>query len=169
MALVRRETPEDLAAIRRVNELAFEQAAEADLVDALRARGKVTISLVAVENDRVVGHILFSPVTIESGDEVFPALGLGPMAVLPELQRRGIGSMLVSHGLDECRSAGHTSVVVVGHADYYPRFGFVPASRFGLKCEYDVPDNVFMAIELRVGALSGQGGLVKYQSEFNEV
>ena len=171
MTIVRSETPEDFPAIRRVNELAFGSPAEADLVESLRAGGMTTLSLVAVEDNRVVAHLLLSPVTIESGESVdgtFSAIGLGPMAVLPEHQRQGIGSVLITSALDTCRQAGHDCVVLVGHAEYYPRFGFVPASRFGLKCEYDVPDEVFMAIELRDGT-HGTQGMVRYQPEFNEV
>src|ERR1044072_6444256 len=169
MLIVRNEKPEDIAAIHEVNEKAFGQPAEANLVDALRANGKVTFSLVAVQDDRVVGHILFSPVTIESEKESFAAVGLAPLAVLPEHQNQGIGSRLVRAGLDECRKALHESVVVLGHPDYYPRFGFTPASRYGIKSEYDVRDEVFMIMELREGALAGRSGTVKYQPEFNDV
>jgi putative acetyltransferase len=169
MAVVRPETPNDLTAIRQVHAQAFGRPAEARLVDALRARGQVLLSLVAVHDDRVVGHILFSPVTIESAEAAFPAVGLGPVAVLPARQRQGIGSLLVATGLDECRRAGHTGVVVLGHPTYYPRFGFKPASRYGLQGDYAVPDDVFMAIELHPGALQGRAGHVKYQPEFQAV
>jgi putative acetyltransferase len=170
MMIVRQERPEDVAGIRHVNEQAFDGPAEADIVDLLRARGKVALSLVAAQDDRIVGHILFSPVMIESeGELCASAVGLAPMAVLPELQKQGIGSRLVKHGLEQCRKAGYQCVVVLGHAEYYPRFGFLPASRYGLKCVYDVPDEVFMAIELREGALAGRAGIVKYQPELNEV
>jgi putative acetyltransferase len=163
---VRPEEPADLDAIRRVNERAFEGSAEADLVEALRAKGAVTLSLVAVGDGRVVGHILFSPVRIESSSGSAAALGLGPMAVLPELQRQGIGSLLVRSGLDACRDSGHEGVVVLGHPLYYPRFGFVPASRYGITSPWDVPDPVFMAIELRPGALRNRAGVARYQPEF---
>jgi len=166
---IRTETTEDMVAIRNVNERAFGRPAEADLVDALRRNGKVTLSLVAEDDGRIVGHILFSPVTIEAGDDHLAGVGLAPMAVLPELQNRGIGSLLVKRGLDHCREARHQFAVVLGHPEYYPRFGFVPASRFGVKCEYDVADEVFMAIELQEGALENCAGVVKYQVEFNEV
>jgi putative acetyltransferase len=169
MVIVRQEKPEDVAAVRHINEQAFGRAAEADLVGALRAHGKALLSLVAVEGDQVIGHILFSPVTIESDGKIFSALGLAPMAVLPEHQRRGIGSLLVKRGLDECRQVGHECVVVLGHPEYYPRFGFLPASQYGIRSEYDVPDDVFMALELREGALRGRAGVAKYQPEFNEV
>jgi len=96
---------------------AFGQPAEAELVGALRERGQITLSLVAVQEGRIVGHILFSPVTIESDNETYPAVGLEPMAVLPELQRQGIGSLLIKAGLEECRQVGHERVVVLGHAE----------------------------------------------------
>ena len=167
--LVRPERPADLAAIRSVNHAAFPEPAEADAVDALRANGKATVSLVAVQADRVVGHILFSPVTIGSGGHPYPALGLGPMAVLPDVQRAGIGSRLVTEGLVHCSQAGVGCVVVLGHPTYYPRFGFVPASRFGIGCEYRVPDEVFMAIELAPGALTEVSGICRYAPEIADV
>jgi len=169
MLFIRREQPEDIAAIHEVHELAFGRPAEADLVDALRARSKVTLSLVAVEDDRIVGHILFSPVTIDPTDRRFLAVGLAPMAVLPQRQRRGIGSQLVNAGLLECRNAGYECVVVLGHPAYYPRFGFVPASRYGLRSEYEVPDEAFMVLAWHAGVLKDRGGVVRYQPEFDEV
>ena len=98
-----------------------------------------------------------------------PILGLAPTAVRPDRQRQGIGSQLVRAGLDAARKTGAAAVVVVGHARFYPRFGFVPASRFGLTCEYDVPDEVFMALELVPGFLAGPGGLVQYHPAFAEL
>jgi putative acetyltransferase len=168
MTIVRAESPEDLKSVRRVNELAFGQPNEADLVDALRANLKVTeyVSLVAVLDDQVVGHIFFSPVTIESDSGVFTAIGLAPMAVLPEHQNSGIGSKLVRDGLKECRRLGQDIVVVLGHPNYYPRFDFIPAIQKGLRSEYDVPDDVFMVLEQSEDALAGRRGLVKYRPEF---
>ena len=166
---VRTETTEDHKSVWRVNELAFGQRNEADLVDALRANARPYISLVAVVDEQVVGHIFFSPVSVESESSVFTAMGLAPMAVLPEYQNQGIGSRLVREGLKECQRLGHGIVVVLGHANYYPRFGFTPASLKGLRSEYDVPDEVFMVAELVPGALEGRGGLVKYHPEFGKV
>ena len=168
MLTIRRETPKDIDSIRYVNEQAFGQKEEAEIIDKLRKRDVVTLSLVAVQADQIVGHILFSPVSAESEYSSFEAITLAPMAVLPEYQRKGIGSQLVRVGLEECRRLGHEIMVVLGHPDYYPRFGFVPASTYSIKCKYDVPDEVFMALELRQGALSGRSGVVKYQPEFNE-
>jgi putative acetyltransferase len=163
------ERPGDRAAIRRVHELAFGRPTEADLVDTLCACGMATLSLVAVEDDRIVGHILFSPVTIESGDRTFRAVGLAPMAVLPKRQRQGIGSQLVKAGLVECRNAGYDGVVVLGHPTYYPRFGFVPASQYGIKSEYEVPDEAFMILPWHEGMLEDRGGVARYQPEFRGV
>ena len=166
---IRPEQANDLEAIRSVNLAAFPGDSEAKLVDALRAAGKATVSLVAEQNARVIGHILFSPVTIASHAGPHPILGLAPMAVLPAVQRRGVGSLLVTTGLAYCRQANVGVVVVVGHADYYPRFGFQPASRFGVSCEYEVPDDSFMLLELARGASDGLSGLARYQPEFAEL
>jgi putative acetyltransferase len=166
MVTILHERPEDANAIRVVLEEAFGQSIEAELVDALRRRGALTLSLVALREDEVVGHIAFSPVTIESAESSFNAIALGPMAVLPPYQGKGIGSQLVRIGLAKCRQAGHEIVFVLGHPDFYGRFGFVPTRHRDLHCEFGVPDDVFMVMELRQGALAERGGLVKYQPEF---
>lgn len=169
MTTIRPEQPEDVIAIHHVVHQAFGRQDEASLVDALRRNGKARISLVAEDNGRVIGHILFSEVVIESGENRLNGIGLAPLAVWPERQNEGIGSRLTEAGLDECRKAGYRFAVVLGHPEFYPRFGFVPASRFGVKSEYDVRDEVFMAMELQEGSLAGAAGVVKYQPEFNEV
>jgi putative acetyltransferase len=165
---IRLEQPEDIPAIRQVNLAAFGTTTEANLVDALRRQARPLISLVAVSGDHVVGHILFSPVTLSSHPEL-QIMGLAPMAVEPEKQRQGIGSLLVKAGLEECRRASCVAVVVLGHADYYPRFGFTRASTFGLASEYDVPDEVFMALELKPGILRGKSGTIQYHQAFAAV
>ena len=165
---IRTERAEDIPAVRQVNRSAFGTTLEADLVDALRQQARPIVSLVAVERDVVVGHILFSPVTLSSEPEV-AIMGLAPMAVVPTRQRHGIGSALVRAGLEACRRLGGTAVIVLGHPEYYPRFGFVPASTFGLVSEYDVPDDLFMAVELRAGALRGKAGMVRYHPAFAHV
>jgi putative acetyltransferase len=169
MSSIRAESSEDHAAIRRVIELAFGQSSEADLVDALRTDARPHISLVAERDGEVVGHIFFSPVSIESSEGSFTAMGLAPMAVLPDYQNKGIGSELVRAGLRECQRIGHEVIVVLGHSHYYPRFGFIPASKKGIRSEYDVPDDVFMVAELTPGALGGRKGLVKYHPAFSAV
>jgi putative acetyltransferase len=162
---IRNERPEDAIPIRDVHLSAFETSGEADLVSILRKQATPLISLVAEEAGTIVGHILFTPVTFVDGPSL-PMMGLAPMAVSPEWQRRGIGSRLVLAGLQQCRHSGTAAVVVVGHPAYYPRFGFVPASRFGISCEYDVPDDVFLARELRDAALVGITGTVRYHPAF---
>lgn len=166
MIVIRAETIEDQEEIRLVNELAFARPNEADLVDALREKAAPIISLVATLDEKVAGHIFFSPVSVESENSAFTAMGLAPMAVLPECQNQGIGARLVCEGLKECQRLGQDIVVVLGHPDYYPRFGFMPASLKGLRSEYDVPDEVFMVAELKADALGGRHGLVKYHVQF---
>jgi putative acetyltransferase len=165
---IRPERPGDIPGIREVNQAAFDTNTEADLVYTLRQQAQPIVSVVAVDNDAVVGHILFSPVTLLSHPDV-PIVGLAPMAVLPNRQRQGIGSALVRTGLEECRRLHFAAVVVLGHAGYYPRFGFTPASTFGLRSEYDVPDEVFMALELRTEALHQRTGTIRYHPAFASV
>ena len=160
---IRPERDGDAEAIRAVTAAAFPSTAEANLVDALRQQRASIVSLVADAGGLVVGHILFSPVTLDGAD--VGILGLAPMAVWPERQRQGIGSELVRAGLDASRERGAAAVVVVGHPAFYPRFGFVPASRFNLRCEYDVRDDVFMALELKPGSLRS-GGFIRYHPAF---
>ena len=166
MISVRFEQPDDAASIRETNELAFGTPLEAGLVDALRGSAEY-LSLVATIGGRVVGHILFTPVSLEPPVDVRIA-GLAPMAVRPEHQRSGVGGQLIRAGLDECRRHGYSAVVVLGHPDYYPRFGFVPGHTFGLTCEFPSPPEAFMAMELATGALSGSRGLVRYLPQFAE-
>lgn len=165
---IRPETDADVQAIRFVNEAAFGRPAEADLVDALRARRVVMASLVAEADGAIVGHILFSLVSLSVQPRARLA-GLAPMAVIPAYQRRGIGSALVRAGLRCCMDAGCAAVIVLGHPEYYPRFGFVPAAQHGLRSEYDVPDDVFMVAELEVGALTSTSGLIRYDEAFAAV
>lgn len=166
---LREELPDDRAAIAAVNEAAFGQPAEAALVDALREHGALTLSLVALAAGAIVGHIAFSPVTITGAGGLHPAIGLAPMAVAPSWQGRGVGTRLVRAGLDRLRAAGASAVIVLGHPHYYPRFGFAPASRFGLRWEHEAADEAFMALELVPGALAGVAGVVRYRPEFDAV
>jgi putative acetyltransferase len=163
---IRAEQAGDAIAIRAVNVAAFGRPVEANLVDALRAQASPLVSLVAASDGAIVGHILFSPATLAARGDL-AVMGLAPMAVLPARQRAGIGSALVRAGLDRCTALACRAVVVLGHPAFYPRFGFVPASRFGMRCDYDVPDEAFMAVELAAGALTGPGGLVRYHPAFS--
>ena len=168
MLEIRPEKSEDEAAIRQVNEEAFSQKEEAEIIEKLRSRGVLTLSLVAVQDDSVIGHIAFSPVKVESERSTFEAITLAPMAVLSAYQSKGIGSQLVRAGLEECRHLGHEIVFVLGHPDYYPRFGFVLAKPKGIECEFEVPDEAWMVLELQEGALAGRRGRVMFQPEFRE-
>jgi putative acetyltransferase len=165
---IRSEKPQDYAAVHLVNEAAFETSAEANLVDILRKEAQPIISLVAEERSIVVGHILFSPVTLSNHPDC-KIMGLGPMAVLPEQQQKGIGAALIHSGLEECKRLAYGAVVVLGHTGYYPRYGFVPAVLYGITCEYDVPPEVFMVIELQPGYLQDVHGIVQYHPAFNTV
>jgi putative acetyltransferase len=167
--IIRREKPQDKAAIRHINEQAFGGTGEANAIDALRDRGQLTLSLVAVQDEVVIGHLLFTPATIETADHTWPALGLAPLSVLPAYQRQGIGTALMKAGLAECVRLGYERVIVLGHAEYYPRFGFVRASQYGIRPEWEVPDEAFMVLELQRGALDGVSGVAKYQPEWNGV
>ena len=165
---IRPESEADRAAIRTVNEAAFDTSAEADLVDVLRAKSAQLVSLVAEIDDTVVGHILFSRVSLTEQPHL-RVMGLGPMAVAPDHRRQGVGSALVREGLKRCRQLGCDAVFVIGHPKYYPRFGFVPAARYAMRSEYEVPEDVFMVAELAVGALRGATGLVRYDEAFASV
>ncbi len=168
MLIIRPETTEDKAAIRHVNQEAFNQKDEAEIIKKLRERGVLLLSLVAVQDDVLVGHIAFSPVEIASENSSFEAITLAPMAVLPAYQNKGIGSQLVLTSINECRRLGYELVVVLGHPNYYPRFGFTPAKPKGIKCEFEVPDEAWMVLELREGALTEKQGTVIFQPEFKE-
>jgi len=167
--VIRPERIEDIEKIRSIHVEAFNTEAEANLVEALRNSSIPLISLVAEEDGELVGHILFSPMTLEQGGSSPSIAGLAPMAVLPACQNKGIGSMLVEEGLAYCKNAGYAAVVVLGHPNYYPRFGFVPSVTYGIRSEYDVPPEIFMVKELKEGALANRNGTVKYHRAFNKL
>ena len=166
--LIRTEEKRDWAAVRAVNEAAFETATEADLVDALRAQAQPVASLIAEDAGAVVGHIMFSPVLLPNHPEL-RIMGLAPMAVAPEYQRKGIGSALVRAGLERCKDLGFGAVVVLGHPEYYPRFGFAPSVAYGIGCEYEVPQEAFMVLELQPGYLRRASGKVEYHAAFSNL
>jgi len=155
---------DERAAIRAVNEAAFEGAYEADLVDQLRGSEYALISLVAELEERIVGYILFSRMWINTSSGRLSAVALAPVAVLPGHQHKGIGSLLIRRGLELLRGRGEEIVIVVGHPDYYPRFGFSSAKAKSLESPF--PREAFMALELRLGVLDGIEGLVVYPSAF---
>ena len=163
---VRDERPEDIPAIHALNKQAFDQEQEANIVDALRKNGAAKLSLVATLHGQVVGHVMYSPITIAGKHE---GAALGPMSVLPQYQSKGIGSRLVREGNERLKQAGCLYIIVLGHAEYYPRFGFKPASQFGVTCEWGVPDNVFMLLVLDEARMRGVSGKSRYRSEFSSV
>jgi putative acetyltransferase len=162
---IRPENDKDREAIWNVNKAAFGGDAEANLVDELRVGGFVEISLVAEVDDQIVGHILFSRVTINTPVGTVEAVSLAPMAVVPSHQRRGIGSKLVEAGLETCREKGHKIVLVLGHADFYPRFGFSAELARPFENPFGSGD-VWMARELLPGVLADVAGRVEYPPPF---
>jgi len=165
--LIRTEEEKDWAAVHDLNSSVFETSVEADLVDSLRERARPVISLVAEDDENIVGHIMFSPVYLSDHPDT-KIMGLAPMVVASQHQRKGIGSELVRAGLERCEELGYGAVVVLGHPEYYPRFDFSPSSRFDIQCEYDVPEEVFMVLEMFPGYLRDTSGTIKYHEAFDE-
>lgn len=161
---IRAEQAVDREQIRKVNKAAFGRSDEAHLIDGLRAEDAILLSLVAEQNARILGHILFSRMHVETPHANVPAVSLAPMAVSPDHQRSGIGSQLIRRGLDELRSRGERIVIVLGHEHYYPRFGFSTEKARALSSPF--PPEAFMALELVDGALSGVSGVVRYAAAF---
>jgi putative acetyltransferase len=170
MVSISSEKHEDYQNIYNVNKLAFKGEVEAKLVNNLRkAKGFIPeLSLVAIKDGEVVGHILFSIIHIQTDTKNIPVLALAPMAVLPKYQKQGIGSMLVRDGLIKCKKSGFKAVILVGHPDYYPRFGFTLAKEKGLTLPFDVPNEAFMVYEIIPRALERIKGMVVYPPEFSE-
>jgi putative acetyltransferase len=166
MIVIRSEAASDFDTIRHVNRTAFESDAEANLVDALWDGGYVEVSLVAEVDGEVVGHILFSRLPIVTEGGTVDALSLAPMAVSPSHQRRGIGSRLVKAGLEACREKGYKIVVVLGHPEFYPRFGFSPDLAKSLESPFGGGE-AWMAMELVPDALAGVEGRVEYPPPFH--
>lgn len=165
---IRDEQPPDLTAVYDINCSAFPEPAEADLVNRLRTTASPFISLVATHEDTILGHIFFSPVHLEGNNDL-QIMGLAPMAVHSDHRNSGIGSALVEAGLLRCRDSGFGACVVLGHANFYPRFGFSPSVNFSIRSSYDVAEEVFMAIELTTDYLQPHGGTVHYHPAFNEL
>ena len=168
---IRPETPKDYSQITMLNDFAFNQPNEGLMISALRKNKKFIpqLSLVAEIDSKVVGHILFFPLNIISGENSFEVLSLAPMAVLPEYQYKGIGKKLVIKGLKKAKEIGYKAVIVLGHPTYYPKFGFDPASKWNIKPPIDdVPDEASMAIELEERFLKDKVGIIKYPAEYYE-
>jgi predicted N-acetyltransferase YhbS len=168
---IRPEHKNDISSISMINDMAFGQEAEGNLIVKLRKNKSFIkdLSLVACMGNEIIGHILFSKIIIKNDTEEFESLALAPMAVIPEFQGLGIGSQLINKGLQKATKLGYKSVVVLGHENYYSRFDFTPASQFQITCPFEVPDANFMAIELQKGSLDNVSGCVVYPKEFNDL
>jgi len=166
---IRPEKPEDIDEIRELNERAFHQSHEAKIIDKLRKNCADLLSLVAIENDKIVGHILFSPAVIEGLHGVTHGMGLAPMAVLPSMQKQGIGTQLIKAGIEILKGAQCPFIIVIGHPEYYPRFGFERALPYGIQCQWEgIPDEVFLILRLDQSVMKQISGLAKYRDEFSE-
>ena len=164
------EQPIYYDAIDEINNLAFGQPQETGLIRSLRKLNDYIpeLSLIAFNDDDAIGHILFFPIVIISDDREFQTLSLAPMAVVPEYQNKGMGGELVRHGLSQANKLGFNSVLVLGHPNYYPRFGFEKAGKWNIKCPWEAPDEAWMAIELKAGALVGKAGMAVFPKEYEE-
>ena len=166
--IIRHEIPSDIDDIYQVNLSAFETPVEAELVNRIRTERVSMISLVARYEKKTIGHILFTPAEIHNQGATLIIAALGPMAVMPAYQNMGVGSELVRQGIAECRVAGYQAIAVLGHPSFYPRFGFRPSTVFGITCEYEVPEEAFMIMELIPDSLSDISGILKYHVAFYE-
>jgi putative acetyltransferase len=169
MVRIQEESRQDHDAIRQVNKLAFETEEEGQLIDRLRADGQIVASLVALREGKVVGHILFSELPINTGKGILPAVALAPMAVLPDAQHQGIGSALIEAGITVCRERGKLAVLVLGHEKYYPRFGFSAELAKSVHSPYSHFSASWMAKELQSGALTNISGIAHYPAAFSVV
>ncbi len=164
---IRREVHSDVASIRSLNELAFGQPDEADIVDALRRSGCDLLSFVALHGKSIIGHAMFSPVILECDTRIVEGNGLGPVAVLPDYQQQGIGSALIETGLTILRQRSCPFVIVLGHPSYYPRFGFELASKRGIECQWEgIPDEAFLIQVFDEAVLLDVQGVARYRPEF---
>jgi len=161
---IRAEKPGDVPAVREVNRLAFGREDEARLVDDLRSGAHARISLVASREDKIIGHVMFSALSIETERGSVEALALAPVGVVPEAQGQGIGSALIREGLRRCGHLGHSTVIVLGEPDYYSRFGFSSTLARKLRSQYS--GEAFMALELTPRALNDVEGDVRYPPPF---
>ena len=161
---IRKETSRDYDQISLVNDMAFNHKQEGELILNLRKRTEFLpeLSLVAEFNDKIVGHILFFPITILSESDKIQTLSLAPMSIMPGFQNKGLGGDLIMAGLKVADEMGFTSVVVLGHPRYYPKFGFKKASKWKIKAPFDAPDEAMMAIELKNGSLGFGGGTIDF-------
>ena len=168
---IRPELQSEYELVEKVNRDAFNRDEESLLVHKIRKTPNYIpeLSLVASKKDIVIGHIMFTKVRIINEDTEFPSIALDPMSVAPKYQKKHIGSQLVLAGLDAAKELGYPHVIVLGHENYYPKFGFVPAKTFGLLPSFDVPSTYFMARELTKDSLAKIKGFVVYDDVFSEL
>ena len=168
---IRPETLQDYKIIYQLNKQAFERDNEAKLVNNLRESSSFIpdLSLVAELENQIIGHILFVKIQIKNSSQETESLALAPMAVHPDFQKKGFGGRLILEGLKRIAALGFKSVIVLGHEHYYPKFGFEPAEKWGIKAPIEVPSEVFMALELVPDGLNGVSGVVEYPKEFEKV
>lgn len=169
MINIRKEILEDHKAVREINDKAFGQPEEGRIVDKIREACEEIISLVAVEDKKVIGHIFFSPAIINHNEKEIKGMGLAPMAVHTEHQNKSIGSLLVNEGIKRVKETGCPFIIVLGHEKYYPRFGFEAASKYGIISQWEgVPDEAFMVMILDKDSMKGISGMATYRKEFDE-
>ena len=168
--LIRSEIPSDYKAITLVNNLAFGRTNEGELVSALRYLTDFNpkLSLVAVKGKDIIGHLLFFPIAILAEQETFLSLSLGPIAVHPDHQNRGVGGQLITQGHQNAMELGYSSVILLGHPSYYTRFGYRMATIWGLTNPWGIHNEAFMAVELVEGSLDGKSGMAKYPEAYNQ-
>ena len=170
MVTIRPEKPEDYQLVYDINQKAFNREAEARLVEKLRKTSRFipNLSLVAIKDKKLVGHVLFSIIFIKTDSKSIPVLALAPIAVLPEYQKQGIGSLLIREGIKKCKNLGYKAIILVGYPNYYPRFGFTPAKEKGLNLSFDAPEEAFMVYEIIPKTLKGVKGTIEFPPEFDE-
>jgi len=174
--IIRKEEIKDYSLVEELTKKSFEKAGLSEvitehiLLQKLRnSKGFIPeLSLVAEENDEIVGHIILTKIVIKTENKETETLCLAPMSVKPEVQKMGIGSKLIQESLAIAKNMGFGSVIVLGHKEYYPKFGFIEAKNYGLSCEFDVPDEYFFALELKSGSLKNIKGIVCYPDVFKE-
>ena len=168
MIEIRKEIQSDHDDVRAINDRAFGQSIEGEIVENIRDACNEIVSLVALNDGEIVGHILFSPVVVENGEKEIKAMGLGPMAVSPRFQKQGIGTLLVNEGIKILKKSKYHFIIVLGHSGYYPRFGFEKASKYGLIPQWSgIPDEAFMVLCLDASRMQHLAGVVHYRDEFN--
>lgn len=169
MIIIREESKNDLIAIKQINDKAFGQPEEGKVIDKLRESDSQVLSLVAEIDNNIVGHIFYSTAVLKGNNERIAGMGLAPMAVLPEYQNQGIGKLLINESLNIIKKKPVPFIIVLGHEDYYPKFGFEVASKYNIKCQWDgVPNEAFMIMILDKEKMSNVHGVAKYRDEWNE-